>query len=134
MLFELENKIFTRNYHRKAPNPEELLNRIDKGETFVVYNQKVPIGFIAFEEKDNGIEIYSLGVLPEYQGKGFGGLLLKKILNLAKSNRLFLLTNPQNSQAICFYLKYGFQICGWKDDYYHNGQPRLLLEKGGSGD
>ncbi|WP_169817596.1 GNAT family N-acetyltransferase [Chlorobaculum limnaeum] len=58
--------------------------------------------------------IYSIGVLPEYQGIGAGKKLVKVFFENAKQrgcNRVFLTTDQDNNDAVnAFYLKSGFNI------------------------
>jgi len=40
---------------------------------------------------------------------------------------IWLITHPLNTPAILLYLKNGFQITGWKDNYYGDSEPRIIF-------
>lgn len=128
-IFNLDEKIFTKKYHRRFSTIEELFSYLKDCTVYMAYDQKNPIGYILYKQKDNEIEIIGLAVTPQYQNKGVGTLLMNKFLDNIKKQKIMLTTHPFNSQAIRFYLKFGFSISAWKDNYFGNNQPRLILKK-----
>ena len=54
--------------------------------------------------------------------------MVKELIKLVGDKAIITVTHPQNTGAIILYLEHGFKIVGWKDDYYGDGQPRLMLE------
>lgn len=96
----------------------------------MVYDGKTPIGFFAYKINKEDVEIKTMAVLPQYQRKAIGRMMMKKLLQLTKGKCLNLVTHPQNSQAIIFYLKSGFEIYGRVDNYFGDGKPRLKLRRG----
>lgn len=125
ILFTLDNKAFTRDFDLTARNVQEEVNYLKDCEVYILYDKTRPIGFFAFTDKG---EIKTLVVAPEKQHQGYGKILMGKIFELNKKKKIYLVTHPQNSNALVFYLKSGFEIYGWKDNYYGDGQPRLLLQ------
>jgi len=89
--------------------------------------RKFGITRFAYEHQDDGVEEKQIIVLPKYQGKGFGKVIVKKLLALAKGNNIYLHTHPKNIVAIILYLKNGFEITSWKENYYGDGEPRLIF-------
>ena len=54
-----------------------------------------------------------LAVLPEYQGKGYGSILIKHSMNMLKelgAPKINLLIRPTNKKVQDFYKKLGFQF------------------------
>lgn len=129
ILFKLDNKIYICNYHRLTKDLKTLINKYKNYIILMVYDNYKPIGFTAFEDKKKYIEIFAFGFLPEYQKKGIGKLLFKRLLKEIQNKPIQLLTHPLNSSALIFYLKNGFEIYDWLDNYHKNGQPRLLLKR-----
>jgi RimJ/RimL family protein N-acetyltransferase len=80
-------------------------------------DELMPIGFILLRNfKKNRAE---LGVVVSfhYQGKGYGSILLDKIISIAEAMRmreLWLSYDPSNHQAKKLYSKFGFRECGEK--------------------
>ena len=74
--------------------------------------------------------VNDLTIKPEYQNQGLGSkgmeFLLDRLKNIPK---IELVTHPKNNPAIRLYLKFGFEIEGWKDNFYGDGEPRLILAK-----
>ncbi|PIQ71447.1 hypothetical protein COV87_03395 [Candidatus Roizmanbacteria bacterium CG11_big_fil_rev_8_21_14_0_20_37_16] len=126
-LFSIDNAAFNRDYDLKARSVEEEVNYLQSSVIYVAYESTKAIGFVAYEDKQD-IEIMSLAVIPEYQKNGIGKLLLNQVLSVLKNRKIHLVTHPRNTPAIVLYLKLGFIIYGLKENYYGDGQPRLLLK------
>lgn len=66
------------------------------------------------EDHGNYAELYSIGVLPEYQGKGVGKLLLAKTEELVSGHgqtRISLTTDKNDNEAtIAFYKGSGYNV------------------------
>lgn len=128
-LFELEKLAFHRDFDLSSRNIQELRDYLEKSETYILYADQKPQGFFAFKKTNNEIELLSIAVNPDKQGKGYGRVMMNKIIELAKGDSIQVVTHPKNRSAIIFYLKSGFEIYGWKDNYYGDGKPRLLLKR-----
>jgi ribosomal protein S18 acetylase RimI-like enzyme len=82
---------------------------------YICINSDISIGFIAFELNYNNLpktKIHKLYILPDFQGKGIGKILLDKSIKYALQNcntTLVLNVNKQNS-AKYFYEKMGFTV------------------------
>lgn len=77
------------------------------------------VGFAQFlikpEFKDASIELHYLMVLPEWQRRGFGKLLISSIFKIfggteIEIDRIFLVTLQSNKNAVLAYFSYGFEI------------------------
>lgn len=71
-----------------------------------------------------------LGVNPQYQGKGVGGLMIHtlkdEIANQGGAS-LFARTDPTRNDTIRFYLSHGFQIDGNIGHYYYGPSPAVWM-------
>lgn len=128
-LFHVDNAAFNRDYDLKAKSVKEEVDYLQNSEICVAFEGTKIIGFIAYEVQQDSVEIMSLAVIPEHQKKGVGKLLLNQILGKLKNRKIHLVTHPKNTPAIILYLKLGFEIYGLNENYYGDGQPRLLLIK-----
>ncbi len=96
---------------------------------FIMYNKK-SIGTISYKiENDETVLINGLTVLPEYRGKGIATNAMKKLLSNLRNKNFSLLVHPEKTVALLIYLRLGFVITDWKDNYFGDGQPRLFLKK-----
>lgn len=98
---------------------ESLARQIEEGQQFFLLktNEK-PVGFAAVGPTDaNRWKLHKLYVLPEWQGRQLGAMLLSHAEAFARANSgniLFLQVNRHN-RAQDFYLRNGFQITAEKD-------------------
>lgn len=65
-------------------------------------------------------EIHTIGLLPEYQGKGLSHRLLQPLLQVADriSAPMYLEVREGNEAAIGLYERYGFEKMGLRKNYY----------------
>ena len=69
--------------------------------------------------------LLNLAVAPSEQGLGFGGRLLRKVIEVARergAERIFLEVRPSNLRAQVIYRKVGFEFLSRRPKYY--GPPR----------
>lgn len=128
MLFVLYKKVFIEDYHTRMEDIAPFISHYKNCSAFISYEKSYPIGFLIFEEKVSYFQIWEFGVLPEYQKRGIGKMLMQKFLKEIKNKEARLITNPHNSPAVIFYLKQGFEISEWIDNYYE-GKPFILLKR-----
>lgn len=70
--------------------------------------------------------VLNLCIAPEYQGRGHGRRLLRRLVDLARwhqAGQVFLEVRPSNPKAIQLYREEGFNEIGTRPNYY-------LAEKG----
>lgn len=79
----------------------------------IAYNHDSIAGFLFYTITDVEIEIIVFEVFDKF--KGLGSKILDKLKELARSKgikRIFLMTNNDNIDALRFYQRRGFHICG----------------------
>lgn len=87
-----------------------------EGGLMILYNNDKAVGCIRCSLDEYGdesiVNIGSISVIPEYQGKGLGKILLRAGMNFAKSNsydRAILCVNADNQKAKSLYIQEGFK-------------------------
>lgn len=88
--------------------------------TLLLLNNNNPIGYAHIDYDDNKYW-FGICILDEYQGKGYGNLLINYILNhnkIKKINKIYLTVDKINIHAINLYFKYKFKILSNYDTYY----------------
>ena len=111
---------------------DEVKKYLDKSKVYFVLNEnKQIIGTISYEIKgDNDYYFDGLVILREYQGKGCALEAVKEILKLIGENKhIHLVVHPHNTPAIITYLKAGFLVSSWKDNYFGDGEPRIEMTR-----
>lgn len=80
---------------------------------YVLKDENKVIGYFAFRVSRDCCELDYFAIMKEYQGKGFGEMLLDKIVLLCeriKLNKIELSVRHSNDKAINLYRKYGFNV------------------------
>lgn len=87
-----------------------------EGGIFLLYHCEDPIGIVrcALDEWDDKpvMNIGPIALIPEYQGRGLGRILLRKALQFTQDygyDRAYLSVNGENERARSLYLSEGFQ-------------------------
>ena len=83
------------------------------GVNFVLLEiDKIPQGFVSFEEKEKCIFLHKLYLRPEMQGHGFGKKMLQVAIDFATDLKKpsIELTVNRNNKSLEFYMSQGFQI------------------------
>lgn len=91
-----------------------------------------PAGFVIGQLAADEAEILSIGVLPKFQRRGVGTLLIEGLARAAKraeAKRLFLEVAADNQAAFALYRRCGFTAIGMRKGYYNrtNGEPQDAL-------
>ncbi len=87
------------------------------------------IGFSILTKIKNEYEIIKIGILIEYQSKGYGNLFLKNILKIGISGDIFLLeVDSNNKKAINLYEKLGFKKIFTRKEYYKNNNDAIIYQ------
>ncbi|MCV7194467.1 ribosomal protein S18-alanine N-acetyltransferase [Mycolicibacterium brumae] len=63
-------------------------------------------------------EVHTIGVDPDYQGRGIGRRLLADLLEFACDGPTFLEVRTDNAAAIALYESVGFETVGLRKNYY----------------
>ncbi|MDR7078905.1 mycothiol synthase [Neobacillus niacini] len=96
----------------------ELLTHQDyiEGGMMILFHQGNPVGVIrgADDEYENApiMNIGPVAIIPEYQGRGLGGTLLRASLQFARKKgykRTILCVNGENDRAKALYIQEGFK-------------------------
>jgi ribosomal-protein-alanine N-acetyltransferase len=89
------------------------------------------VGFIAGDiRRSEGVAwIATIGVLPEYRGRGIGSMLLRACETHIPLSRIRLCVRPTNDVAIRLYEKHGYNKVGEWTKYYEDGESALVMEK-----
>lgn len=89
------------------------------------------VGFIAGDIRDRKRLgwITTLAVLPQYQGRGIGRMLLEECEKLIDAPVIRLNVRISNKTAINLYRHCGYEQVSIWPGYYHDGEDAFILEK-----
>lgn len=128
-IFVIVKQAFNRPFDACPKNVSEVTDYIKGSDTYYAYDRDILIGYFVIKHKDNQIEIGSIGIPEKFQSKGYGSAIMDYILKNNPDKKIWLVTHPKNTKALFLYLRKGFEITGWIDNCFGDGQPRLKLEK-----
>ncbi len=125
---EIEQRVGSRTY-ATITDPEEALGEINKGSMYMIEVDGAVVGRVAYERKDDGsVYLSDLVIEPAYQNRGLGRVALAKVLEeVGDAKKVWLVTHPDNANAIHLYESFGFAQTGRKEDYFGDGEPRIIL-------
>lgn len=76
----------------------------------LLLDETVVIGRLYVERRDDEIRLIDIALLPEYRGQGYGGQLLRELLDDAQRQRLPLRIHVEmNNPAMRLYERLGFE-------------------------
>lgn len=85
------------------------------------------LGFAVLSAAAGEAHLLNLCIAPEYQGRGHGRRLLKRMLDLARwhaATQVFLEVRPSNPGAIALSRSEGFNEIGMRPNYYPAAKGR----------
>ncbi|MED3562042.1 GNAT family N-acetyltransferase [Bacillus xiapuensis] len=119
---EVRNAAFANLKGNETPiRPEDVWEMVSSGNFLeggmkILFHKEKPVGVVrgTIEEHNDEpiMNIGPLAILPEYQGKGLGRLILRASLHFAKENfykKVILSVNGENEGAKSLYTKEGFK-------------------------
>ena len=131
----MEGNIFLENLEK---NQEEKIN-FDKNEK----NKKNVLGYIVFYGTIESTDVFEIAIKKEYQGRGFGEMLLtesiKKLIEEEKNlenkninknfseNKFLLEVNENNVKALRLYKKIGFKEIFIRKNYYGENENAIIM-------
>jgi len=128
-LVALENRLFGPGDDRLSAKAVTYhLARQDR--IFGCWDGDVLAGYGLILWRKEWARLYSLGVHPDFRGRGLGEGLLAYGIALCQARGvryLQLEVRPQNSSALKLYLGHGFRPIGQLPSFYTDGGDALLL-------
>lgn len=108
------------------PAHEDYRERIDRGELWVLETDR-PLGVLVLEEKPGHLLIYSVAVVPDMAGRGYGSALLayadQHALAMGRPE-IRLYTNSRMTANLRLYSRCGFEEIGRRP---HPSRPGEVL-------
>jgi ribosomal protein S18 acetylase RimI-like enzyme len=126
-IIELESKVASRTYVPLG-DEQQLIAIMAKGPIYKIKQREELAGIIAYYPKEDGsIYIVALVTDPKYRGQHLGREAMIKILEEIKDTpKIWLITHPDNP-AVKLYESLGFTITERKENYFGDGEARLVL-------
>lgn len=128
VVFDFEKNVNSKVYFAFTKE-EEIKDYINNCIVYLIQRGNLTVGIISYENKNPGhISFNGLIVKPEFQKQGIATKAMTIALSeLEDKKRVDLKVHPHNKPAIMVYLSLGFGIESWKDNYFGDGEPRIIM-------
>ncbi len=128
---ELERAVAGGNLYSGFSEEGEVLEEFKNNEVYLMYKGDKLAGSTAFQMK-NPDHAYLAGLVvhPDFQGQGLAReAALFRLEKLQGVKRIDTVTHPNNFKIIELYESLGFKIEKQIENYYGDGEPRVMLAK-----
>ena len=111
--------------------PERALREIAENTLLLLRAGDETVGSVAYRVRpDRSVYISNVIVAPSARGQGYARSALSFVLEMNRgAPRVDLVTHPENEPALQLYRSLGFAVESRKDNYFGDGEPRLVLAK-----
>ena len=120
-------------YDKSPWTKEQILSDMqqDNVDYFFVEVDKTAIGFLAIQQLVGELEITNIAVKKAHQGEGWGSQLLAHLDHV--DFPIFLEVRASNTSAQALYQKFGFEVIGKRQRYYHERvEDAIFMNREGS--
>ncbi|MGE9993206.1 ribosomal protein S18-alanine N-acetyltransferase [Streptococcus alactolyticus] len=120
-------------YDKSPWTKEQILSDMqqDNVDYFFVEVDKTAIGFLAIQQLVGELEITNIAVKKARQGEGWGSQLLAHLDHV--DFPIFLEVRASNTSAQALYQKFGFEVIGKRQRYYHEPvEDAIIMKREGS--
>lgn len=118
-ILRIEEESFTTPWSRKSLEMEVTQNQL--AHYLVVEENYMVVGYGGFWKIADEAHIGNIAIAKEYRRKGFGKILMKEMVSLAKSLEIEAMTlevRPSNEPALRLYSFFDFYHAGIRKNYY----------------
>lgn len=127
-IMEIENKVFTNPFTKEDYLRDAFMNPYSIYKVLII-NDEI-IGFYGIWITFDNAEVITIAVNKDYQGKGYGQVMMDDILNECKVKDVINLTlevRVSNIKAIKLYERNYFKNATLRKNYYPNGEDAYLM-------
>jgi ribosomal-protein-alanine N-acetyltransferase len=129
ILISLEKSVSGSKLYSPMLTKEEWVEALGKNKTYFIEVDGTVAGEVSYKMNDfNCAHIDGLVVKPDFQGKGIARKAMELVLKeLKEVQKIDLVTHPDNIKAIKLYESFGFKIESRTENYFGDGEPRVLM-------
>jgi ribosomal protein S18 acetylase RimI-like enzyme len=129
-LIEIEKSVSGKTYLAML-NEDEWKKELQTNKVYLIKKDNNAVGDLCYRSKNKDVVYISgLVIIPPFQGKGLAREAMISLMQELKDiDRVELVTHPDNLKAIKLYESLGFVVELRKENYYGDGEPRLVLAR-----
>jgi ribosomal protein S18 acetylase RimI-like enzyme len=105
------------------------VQEITSNQFYLIKMGDIVVGTAAYRSRpDESIYISNVAIEPIYRRRGIARAAMWFILGKLKgTRRIDLVTHPENKNALRLYASFGFKVESRQENYFGDGEPRLVL-------
>ncbi len=128
-LIMLEKSVAGTKIYSPMLEENEWTEEFKKGTVYLIEKDSIIVGNLSYEkENEDHVHISGLVINPQFQNQGIARQALMQILEELKNvKKIDLATHPNNAKALKLYQSLGFVAESRKENYFGDGEPRLIL-------
>ena len=129
-LLEIEKTTIGLKVYSGYFNEEDVKGYVKNSVVFLIKNDNDIVGSISYDIIDsNHADVSGLVIKPEFQKKGLARMAMELLFKKLKDyKKLSLVVHPDN-HALKFYESFGFKVESRKENYFGDGEPRVVMAK-----
>lgn len=135
-LVTFEQRVADPRLYGTPSDLERARREIRRNRLYFIKSGDAIVGTAAFSLKPgNRVHISNVAVDPRYRRQGIARAALTFILErCAGATRIELVTHPENEAALRLYSSFGFKVKSRHENYFGDGEPRLVMARGAIAD
>ena len=128
---ELEQTAVKSKTYSAILDKEEALQEFEENEVYMIYKDGQVVGSTEYQMKSpNHAYLAGLIIKPEFQSQGTGReAVLFRLKKLEGIERIDVVTHPENFKILHMYQSLGFKVEKRVENYFGDGEPRLVLAR-----
>ncbi|MDR1908816.1 MAG: GNAT family N-acetyltransferase [Spirochaetaceae bacterium] len=104
---------------------------LDRGDLFALYDDDLKTVCVVTKETETAHEIKNIATREEYQGKGYGSLMLNYVIDHYKDKCAALYVGTGNTErTLSFYRKNGFEYSHTVKDFFTKHYDHVIVDDG----
>jgi ribosomal protein S18 acetylase RimI-like enzyme len=130
-LVVIEQQVGEPKTYGKPLTLDGALEQLRTSQFYFIQIDNAHVGTAALRIRaDNSVYFSNIAILPAHRGCGLGRAAMSFLLAKSeKAPRIDLVTHPENGAALRLYTSLGFTVESRQENYFGDGEPRLMLAK-----
>jgi ribosomal protein S18 acetylase RimI-like enzyme len=131
IFLSLEKSVAHLKTYSAIVKKDEAKKEIEDNIVYLIKMDDIVTGSIEYKMEDD-VTAYlgGLVVSPNFQGKGIAREAIRQVLEIiGDDKKIYLVTHPDNIPAVKLYLSFGFIIGERKENYFGDGEPRIVMSR-----
>ena len=115
-----------------ADEQENMIKKyLDRGDLFALYDDDLKTVSVVTKENDDTYEIKNIATYEKYRGKGYGGSMIKYIIQHYENRcKVLIVGTGENEKILSFYKNLGFTYSHTIKNFFTDNYDHVMIEDG----